>query len=117
MSRVSRIALKSSTASLDEDGKPVFGTVRSTKKTPTKKEERRETAKREYPTLEQHVAYLQLLGYDPIWVPGTPEYIKTVTDWIEKSRPYTMSENRQVEHWRKELQLCQAMKQPQSPAN
>lgn len=112
MTRVSRIEQKTSTASLDESGKPVFGTVKSNKRAPTKKAEKRESPKKESHTLEEHVAYLKLIGHDPIWIPGTPEYIRTITTWIEKSKPYTPAENRQLENWRKDLALCQAMRPP-----
>lgn len=98
---------------MDSYGIPVFGTLKP-ERPPTVKEAKRETTKREYPTLEEHIAYLKLLGYDAIWIPCEPEYLATLNEWIEAARPFTPAEHRQLEHWRKELQLCQAMKKQSS---
>jgi len=95
---------------------PLFGTVAIQPRV-TRQAERRETSRKIYPTREEHIAFLRLLGHTGIVIPGEPEYIAARELWIESYRAYSPLEQQQLERYRKDLQLCQAMKQPSSPGN
>ncbi len=105
--RASRIQRRNSLASLDSQGVPIFGTVIQTTRTPAatpQKEARREEARRkQYPTLAEHVAYLEKIGHDPIMIPGNPRRRQLLHEWIENVRPSTPQEYHQLEGWKKEL--------------
>lgn len=68
-------------------------------------------------TLEEHVAFLKLLGHTGLVIPGEREYIEARELWIESYRAYSPLEQQQLERYRKDLLECQAMKQSSSPAN
>lgn len=106
--RASRIQRRSSSASLDQNGIPIFGTVTQNlptrAATPKREERREETKRREYPTLSEHVAYLEKIGHNPIMIPGNPRRVQLLEEWIAAARPTSPQEYHQLEGWKKELQ-------------
>lgn len=115
--RPSRVIGKTLIPSLDDSGRPSFGTLERAK-TPTRQEERKSEVKtRIVPTREEHIAYLKLIGHNPMLIPGEPDFIRVVTEWETNYRPYGHAENQQLERYRKELQLCQAMNHTSSSAS
>jgi hypothetical protein len=116
--RLSRVIGKNLNPSLDSNGVPQFGSLERPARTPTKREERRETTRtRTIPSLAEHAEFLRSVGHQNYLIPGTLERIDMLQRWIATAHPIEAQDHRQLERWQKELEKCQVMKQSSSLEN
>jgi len=103
--KTSRATRTTSNVSLDEQGRPQFGLQKqievSNAAAPRQRGSEKMRASRY--SLEEHIAYMKVLGYDPIMIPGTPERRALLERFIADYHGYEPAHKRQLESWQREL--------------
>lgn len=97
----SRVNKKTASVLLDENQRPLFGSVVDARASAPKRKGE-EPQKRERYTESEHIAYMRLLGY-PAWlIPGTDERQAVLMTFIDNYHGYEPIHLRQLTEWQSE---------------